>query len=128
MSVKKFLGDGSMKHRKRAKSKGAPRADHKHIYETVLLHHHIQRIDCSSGKQISEKYTLPTKICTLCGRVSYVDQSPELYVKVARPPTAAGAILRYQEQLSEKALSLPEWHTTGYLGKYAARIIDVEFE
>lgn len=126
MSVKRLSGDGGMNHRKRAKAKGDPRADHKHNYETVLLHSLVEKIDYNTGTKIVDRHTLPTKVCTLCGRVSHVDRNPEYYIKVSAAGPVAGFFLVQKEELSEKALALPQWHTVGFFGKYASKIIDVE--
>ena len=102
-------------YKKKSKKKGQPRADHKHTYETVLLtryyHFNLGEPRTSESKQ-------PTKVCTICGRIDYVDNDPSYYVKnrVSGIP-----FLAYEKDLSEKALSLPKWHVDGF-DKFATKM------
>lgn len=128
MSVKRLPDDGGMNHKKKTKAKGLPRADHKHKYETVLLHSLIEKADYKTGNRISERTTLPTKVCALCGRVGHVDNSPEYYVNVSAAGPVASFFLGQKVELSDKALSLPEWHTKGFFAKFASKIEEAEWE
>lgn len=60
------------KHRKKSKKKGQPRANHKHKYETVLLH-------ISLGGLFNEKNSkyiiAPTKVCVICGRIGHLEEA-----------------------------------------------------
>ena len=97
------------KHKKKSKAKGLSRADHKHTYETVLLHRYLDL----NGKIVETK--LPTKVCTVCGRIDYVDRDDSYY----RKKETTVLYLRHQTELSQKALNLSKWYTHEYFDKFA---------
>lgn len=97
-------------YKKKSKNKGQPRADHKHIYETVLLTYHYHNNFGDS------EYTLPTKVCTICGRIGKTDEDESLWIK--SPDTEIKPWMIWMRKLSNKALNLPKWHVN-YRGKFA---------
>lgn len=101
-------------YKKKSKKKGQPRADHKHIYETVLLtrYYHF-----NTGELRTTESKQPTKVCTICGRIDYVDYDASLYD--IHPDTAIK--WRFVKDLSEKALSLPKWCVDGF-DKFAVKM------
>lgn len=100
------------KHKKKSKSQGQPRSKHKHVYETVLLTKYYQ------GITETTKTVLPTKVCTICGRVDYVDNDESFYI---RKPVTYLPFNVHETVLSEKALSLPKWYTKDFRDKFAAK-------
>ena len=113
-----LLEDEVPTYRKKSKKKGQPRADHKHTYETVLLTTRYQLTDFKTGKLREYEKRIPTKVCTICGRIDYIDRDPSYYVenKVTDIP-----FLAYEKDLSEKALGLPKWYVDGY-EKFATKM------
>lgn len=115
MSNKRNLIDDAIPaYRKKSKKKGQPRANHKHIYETVLLtrycHFNLGELRVSETK-------LPTKVCTICGRIDYVDYDESFY-DVHPDTNIKWALVK---DLSEKALSLPKWHADSF-DKFATKM------
>lgn len=112
-----LIDDEIPTYRKKSKKKGQPRANHKHMYETVLLtryyHYNLGEPRTSESKR-------PTKVCVICGRIDYVDDDPSYYVKNKVPGIP---VLAYEKALSEKALSLPKWHTDAF-DKFAIKTED----
>lgn len=106
------------KHKKKAKSKGLPRADHKHMYETVLLTSRYHGTDFKTGKERISEVILPTKVCTICGRINHTDRDPKYYI---RTPKAYPA-WAYVEELSEEAHKLPKWLAEDFWDKFAKKI------
>lgn len=107
------------KYRKKSKAKGLPRADHKHLYETVLLTKRYNGTDFKTGRPRITEHQLPTKVCTTCGRIDYVDRDPKYYVskQIADLP-----IIAHEKVLSEEALKLPQWLADDFFDKFARRI------
>lgn len=108
-----FIDDETPAYKKKSKKKGQPRADHKHIYETVLLtrYYHF-----NFGEPRVSEVKQPTKVCTICGRIDYVDYDESLYD--VHPDThIKWALVR---DLSEKALNLPKWYVDGF-DKFATK-------
>ena len=107
------------KYRKKSKAKGLPRADHKHLYETVLLTKRYNGTDFKTGRPRITEHQLPTKVCTTCGRIDYVDRDPKYYVskQIADLP-----IMAHEKVLSEEALKLPQWLADDFFDKFARRI------
>ena len=96
------------KHKKKSTAKGRARADHKHEYETVLLKRTYTTKDMWGKDDISE-ISLPTKLCTICGRIKETDTDDSYYV--IERITGHGFIRSlYNRGLSEKALNLPKWY------------------
>lgn len=99
------------KHKKKSAAKGLPRANHKHIYETVLLYHyHHWKADHIAV------HTSPTKVCTICGRVDHIDTDPSYYVK----KESSLRWLSHITELSKKALALPKWEVNDF-DKFATK-------
>lgn len=108
------------KHKKKSKSKGQQRSKHKHEYETVLLHRFYNYTDCKTGKEQVRDMQMPMKVCVICGRVGGFDADESYYLKKPiRSPWLA-----YNKELSDKALSLPQWYCDGYSDKFAKRMED----
>lgn len=111
-----LIDDEIPAYRKKSNKKGQPRSKHKHIYETVLLtryyHFNIGEPRTSESKQ-------PTKVCTICGRIDYVDDDESLY-DVHPDTNIKWAVVK---DLSEKALSLPKWHAD-FFDKFATKMED----
>lgn len=112
------LVDEEVKHKKKSKFKGQPRSKHKHIYETVLLTKNYHSRDFKTGKPEIHKNTLPTRVCTVCGRIGYHDDNESYYIK---KPIVDLPFHAYEKVLSEEALSLPKWHTEDYWDKFAIK-------
>ena len=109
-----LINDEIPTYRKKSKKKGRPRADHKHAYETVLLtryyHFNLGEPRTSESKQ-------PTKVCTICGRIDYVDHDESLYE--TRPDNKIK--WAWAKELSDKALGLPKWCVDGF-DKFATKM------
>ena len=103
------------KHKKKSTAKGQPRADHKHIYETVLLYHYHHYKDLKNGDDKVSMHTHPTKVCTICGRVGHTDIDPSYYIK----KESNLRWLSHITELSDKALALPKWHINDFFDKFA---------
>ena len=106
---KNIIDDDIPTHKKKSKKKGQPRSDHKHIYETVLL---IRYWHFNYG---DSKDIMPTKVCTICGRIDDIDRDVSLYEDDGSPSWAV-----WGKNLSEKALNLPKWYVNG-LDKFAIK-------
>lgn len=106
------------RYRKKSKSKGLPRADHKHLYETVLLTRLYHGTDFKTGRPRITETALPTKVCTVCGRIQYVDHDPKYYVKrlLTDLPFRASETV-----LSEEAHRLPKWLASDFFDKFAVK-------
>ena len=115
-----IINDEIPAYKKKSKKKGQPRADHKHEYETVLLTTRYQLTDFKTGKLREHENRFPTKVCTICGRIDYVDRDPSYYVK---NQVTGIPFLVYEKDLSEKALNLPKWHADSF-GKFATKCED----
>lgn len=103
-------------YKKKSKKKGQPRADHKHAYETVLLtrYYHF-----NLGEPRTSESKRPTKVCTICGRIDYIDDDASLY-DVHPDTNVKWASVK---DLSEKALSLPKWRADSF-DKFAVKVED----
>lgn len=107
------LTNETPKHKKKSKAKGLPRADHKHTYETVLLY-----INCKFFNGTPTQIVLPTKVCSICGRIGSTDTDPSYYILTKNSDLPYRT---YTKDLSEKALSLPKWHANDFFDKFAAK-------
>ena len=107
------------KYRKKSKGKGLPRADHKHLYETVLLTKRYNDTDFKTGRPRITEHQLPTKVCTVCGRIDYVDKDPKYYIS---KPIADLPIVVHEKVLSDEALKLHKWLADDFFDKFARRI------
>lgn len=107
------LVNDETKHKKKSTAKGLPRSKHKHQYETVLLSRftHI-----NLGVEEIHEHRIPTKVCTICGRIDYTDNS--YYVTV---PEYLNNGVVYRTKLSDDALCLPKWYSEGYFAKFATK-------
>ena len=105
------------KYKKKAPSKGLPRSKHKHIYKTVLLTTEYETHDIKTGLPTKFCRSLPTKVCTICGRIDKIDLDDSYYLneKVSTP------YIIFNYKLSEKALRLPKWYAEGYFAKFAIK-------
>lgn len=105
-------------YKKKSKKKGQPRADHKHIYETVLLTKCYHGTDFKTGKPSVSEQSLPTKVCTVCGRIDDVDWDESYYTEKKVPFVP---FVSYSRELTEKALSLQKWHAD-FFDKFAIKM------
>ena len=111
-----LVNDDIPKHKKKSKKKGQPRANHKHIYETVLLTHYYH---LNVGKPYISEHMYPTKVCTICGRIDEVDKDESLYNVHPDPDVKRWMVWR--KDLSEKALGLPKWYVNDF-DKFAVKM------
>jgi hypothetical protein len=117
MNVEQFLTiDEPIKHKKKSKAKGLPRSDHKHEYETVLLH---ATYNFKSVVPKNKQFIYPAKVCTICGRIKSTDKDPSYYVEKLINTDLPYKV--YSKSLSEKALSLPKWRVNNLFGKFAVK-------
>ena len=114
-----ILTDEEPKHKKKSKGNGLPRSKHKHIYETVLLHHEFRYTSPKTGKEVVVPKDVPTKVCVVCGRIDYVDTDPSYYERVQVKDVP---FLFYEKVLTEKALKLPKWSADSIYGKFATKM------
>lgn len=113
------LADEESKYKKKSKSKGQPRSKHKHIYETVLLTRNYHTTDYKTGKPKVTQTILPTKVCTICGRIDQTDNDQSFYIK---NPVPNLPFLTFENTLSDKALNLPKWYAEDFRDKFAIKI------
>lgn len=118
MNNTNFIDDEIPAHKKKSKKKGQPRADHKHMYETVLL---ITRYHINVGAPSISEHIMPTKVCTICGRIGYIDEDESLYE--AHPDPDVKRWMLWRKELSEKALGLPKWRADAF-DKFATKTED----
>lgn len=111
-----YLNEEKTKYRKKSTAKGQPRSKHKHTYETVLLRCYHTYPDFKTGRQKTSFTELPTKVCTVCGRIDYVDRDPSLYTRRELEYLPFRA---YSKELSEKALALPKYYKNDFMDKFA---------
>ena len=116
-----FPEEPEVRYRKKSKAKGQPRADHKHLYETVLLTRRYHGTDYKTGRERTTEYQLPTRVCTICGRIEYIDRDPKYYVY---KPIVDLPVRAYSNELSEEALKLPKWLAEDYFCKFAVKAED----
>ena len=111
-----IINDEVPTYRKKSKQKGKPRADHKHTYETVLLTRYYHS---NLGEPRTFESKKPTKVCTICGRIDYIDYDESLY-DVHNDTQIKYA---YVKDLSERALNLPKWCADSF-DKFAVKVED----
>ena len=113
-----FPEEPEVRYRKKSKAKGLPRANHKHIYETVLLTKRYHGTDFKTGRERITETQLPTQVCTICGRINNTDRDSKYYIKkpIVDLPIA------YEESLSEVALALPKWLAEDFWDKFAKKL------
>lgn len=107
------------KYRKKSKAKGLSRADHKHVYETVLLTKKYNGTDFKTGRPRITEHKFPTKVCTTCGRIDCIDRDPKYYT---RNQIVDLPFIAYEEVLSEEALKLSKWFADDFFDKFARRL------
>jgi len=108
------------KHKKKSTTKGQPRADHKHIYETVLLTSEFHSVDFTNGQPRTTYYEYPAKVCSICGRIDGVDHDEKFY----KPKVEVSfSTWRTEKELSPEALKLPRWRAD-FFDKFAEKIED----
>jgi hypothetical protein len=105
-------------HKKKSKKKGQPRADHKHVYETVLLTKFYHGTDFKTGKPSVSEQSLPTKVCIVCGRIDDVDWDESYY---AKKEVSSVSFVAFSRELTEKALGLQKWHAD-FFDKFAIKM------
>ena len=99
-----------LKHKKKSKKKGQPRADHKHEYKTVLLYRYFD----NPFKTVEKKEVKhPTKVCSICGRIGETDMSRYEYVEVQNMPYRT-----YERAIIDDEL-LEKWYADDYFDKFA---------
>lgn len=120
MNIEQFLTvDEPTKYKKKSKAKGLPRSDHKHKYETVLLHATYKTYNFKSGVPKNKQFIYPAKVCIICGRIKSTDKDPSYYVEKLINTDLPYKV--YSKSLSEKALSLPKWHVNDLFDKFAVK-------
>lgn len=117
MNEQYFINDEIPAHKKKSKKKRLSRANHKHIYETVLLTRHYHFSFGNSDE------VLPTKVCTICGKIGKIDIDESLWKKGPDPTVKKWMV--WMKELSEKALALPKWEVED-LEKFAIRTEIIE--
>ena len=105
-------------YKKKSTKKGLPRSKHKHEYETVLLTKYYHHNDLKTGAPKITKIETPTKVCRICGRIDCVDKDPKYYL---RKPVSGLPIFVWKDELSEEALTLPQWYCDDYFDKFAIK-------
>ena len=103
-----------MKYKKKSTAKGRPRSNHKHIYETVLLHSIIPDYPDKTKKR--EKLSAH-KVCTICGRINGRDT--ERYERVCCG--YIGAIPKFEDRIISPE-SLEDWYCEGFIAKNAYKL------
>ena len=106
------------KHKKKSSAKGQPRSKHKHCYDTVLLKVYYNFPDVRTGKPRITYTESPTKVCTICGRVDYIDRDPSFYKKTEVQDLPFRIM---STELSDKALQLPKWCLENFRDKFAVK-------
>jgi hypothetical protein len=114
-----IVTDEEPKHKKKSKGNGLPRSKHKHEYETVLLSRYYRFPDLKTGMEKVYEQRNPTKVCTICGRINYMD-SDQSYYEIMQSTLNPPFI--YEKVLTEKALNLPKWKVEEPYGKFATKI------
>ena len=114
-----MIDDDILAYKKKSKKKGQPRSKHKHVYETVLLISDYHYIDYKTTAPKISQTIMPTKVCTICGRIDEVDKDESLWKKHLDPN--AKPWMMWGRELSEKALVLPKWHCD-FLDKFAVKM------
>ena len=109
------------KHKKKSNKKGLKRSDHKHIYETVLLHSRHTFKDWTTGKDRISESIYPTKVCSICGKIGYIDDDSSYY---KTPTTNDKPAIYKKKELSDKAFELPKWEVNNFLEKFATKMND----
>lgn len=115
--VQELLCEEETRYRKKSKAKGLPRSKHKHTYQTVLLKCYHTFPDFKTGKPRTTFTELPTKVCSICGRIDYVDTDPSLYTRKELNEHLPYRV--YSKELSAKALALPKYYKDDFLDKFA---------
>lgn len=110
------------KYKKKSKGKGLPRSKHKHTYETVLLHRYYHYTNCETGGDRVTENIAPTKVCSICGRVSYIDHDPAYYTFV---PIKNLPFPCRERALTEEALNLPKWRVEDCYDKFAIKMEEI---
>ena len=105
------------KYRKKSTAKGQPRSKHKHSYEVVLLTRCYHGTDCKTGKPEDHYSSLPTKVCTICGRIDSVVWDEEYYTRERIDHLPFNVSTR---KLTEKAVGLPKWKCD-FFDKFAVK-------
>ena len=114
------LLDEELKHKKKSTAKGQPRSKHKHVYETVLLTKYYHTTDFKTGKPKTTQSILPTKVCTICGRIDDVDKDQSFYIN---KPIVDLPFYAFEKVLSDKAFNLPKWYAKDFWDKFAIKSV-----
>ena len=109
------------KYKKKSQSKGQPRSKHKHEYETVLLNKFYHHTDYKTGRDKVTDIQMPFKVCIVCGRIDRFDNDESYYL---HKPVTVLPFRVYENELSDKALALPQWYCDDYFDKFAKRMED----
>ena len=107
---RELLFDEEPKHKKKSKSKGQPRANHKHVYETVLLSVPYR---FNLGSERTVIHLQPTDVCTICGRIAGTNWDPSYYLDNSVFEALA------EDRLTDKSLNLPKWQVEDFMDKFA---------
>jgi hypothetical protein len=85
----------------------------------VLLTRKYHGTDFKTGKPRITETSIPTKVCSICGRIDCSDKDPKYYVRKAIPNLPFRA---YEDELSKEALKLPKWLAEDFWDKFAVKI------
>lgn len=105
-----------VKYHKRSDTKGQPRSKHKHLYETVCLHHKYSLTKPHDPNPWNVDYHSATKVCTICGRIEDTDES---YYK--KEPGNNNWHNYFKTKLIPEAFNLPRWVVTDSRCKIATK-------
>jgi hypothetical protein len=98
------LAPEEVKYYKKSDAKGHPRSNHKHLYETVCLHHKYSLTKPHDTNPWNVDYHSATKVCTICGRIEEADES---YYKKESGHNNWGTY--FSTKLIPEAFDLPRW-------------------
>ena len=110
------LAPEETKYKKKSENKGQSRAKHKHLYETVCLHHKYSLTKPHDPHPWNVDYHSATKVCTICGRVG--DSDDNYYFK---EPGQNLFVNYFRTKLLPEAFKLERWVVEDMRGKFACR-------
>lgn len=103
-----------VRYQKKSTSKGQSRSKHKHLYETVCLHHKYSLTKTHDPNPWNVDYYSATKVCVICGRINEEDDA--YYLK---EEGNNGWGNYFKTKLIPEAFNLPRWIVKDLRCKYA---------
>lgn len=91
------------KYKKKSKKNGHPRADHKHIYQSVVLHSWWNDV---FKPEVKHECTQVCEVCSICGRID----------------TYITSHLFQTEDMDYDITGLEHWYVDDYFDKFAKRM------